>query len=85
MSAILYTGFSEVIWASSIPQLIGLGWPQINVRAADLSNTQTRAGPKPCLLGGVLADQANELFAHPPFTPIPPNTQAPGNGNSGAN
>jgi len=80
MSAIIYSGFSEVVWASSIPELITLGWPQINIRAADVSNTQTRPSPKPCLLQGILADQTNVIFANPPFTPIPPNTRAHGDG-----
>lgn len=84
MSAIIYSGFSEVVWATGIPELIVLGWPQINIRAAEVVNTQTRPGPKPCLVGGLLADQMRDTFAHPPFTPIPPNSFSGGNGHDGS-
>jgi len=85
MSAIIYSGFSEVVWASSIPELITLGWPQINIRAADVSNAQTRAGPKPCLVQGILADQTKPIFAAPPFVTIPPNTRPHGHGSGSEN
>jgi len=70
-SALHYSGFSEVIWASSIAQLIDYGWNQINIKMIEVINADIRGRPKACLYGGVLANESKPLFFPYPNTPIP--------------
>jgi tRNA(Arg) A34 adenosine deaminase TadA len=60
MSAILWAGFAGVVYGTSIPTLVRLGWDQIDLRAEEvLSRTPFRD----CfLLGGVLEAECDRLF-----------------------
>jgi len=78
MSTILYAGFSEVVYGSSIIDLIDFGWPQQNLPNSVLIGSQTRSASLPCIYPKVLANETEPLFNPPPFATIPPPTDAPG-------
>jgi tRNA(Arg) A34 adenosine deaminase TadA len=74
MSAIRWSRFGEVIWATSIKKLIRFGWPQINIRASYV-NRKSRA---PLLLstieiGNVLTNETDVYFSwqFDPSAPCP--------------
>lgn len=59
-SAIVWAGIRAVVFGSSIPFLQRLGWPQIDIRAAEVVR---RASFHPTMiLGGVLEPECNALF-----------------------
>ena len=59
-AAILWSGIGEVVYGTSIPTLIDLGWPQIVVRADEIAG---RANFAACdLIGGIREDECDELF-----------------------
>ena len=59
-SAVEWAGIPWVVYGSSIPFLQGLGWWQIDIRAAEVARRTPfrRTG----VLGGVLAKECNALF-----------------------
>jgi tRNA(Arg) A34 adenosine deaminase TadA len=58
-AACCWAGIRRIVYGVSIPWLCKHGWPQINIRAADVCT----AGSKTVeLRGGVLADACAELF-----------------------
>jgi tRNA(Arg) A34 adenosine deaminase TadA len=58
--AIEWAGFGAVFFGSSIPFLALLGWPQIKVRAEEISRKNTRGGSS--IIGGILERECDELF-----------------------
>jgi tRNA(Arg) A34 adenosine deaminase TadA len=71
MAAILWAGVGEVVYGTSIPTLISLGWPQIVLRAEEVA---TRANFAACQLrGGILEPECDVLFANsrPGSSPSP--------------
>lgn len=64
-AAILWSKIDEVVYGTSIETLIGLGWPQIVLRATEVAQ---RANFVACdLVGGVLEAECDALFrAAPP-------------------
>lgn len=67
-TALLYSGFREVIWATSITKLIRAGWDQVNIRMKDIYRAYARNPYHVCIIGGVLADKADSLTIPWPFT-----------------
>lgn len=61
-SAIIWTKMPLVVYGSSIPFLQTCDFGQINIRAQTVVNA-SRYG-KCTIIGGVLADECNELFKH---------------------
>lgn len=59
-SAIEWAGIGLVVYGSSIPFLQELGWWQIDIRAEEV--IQRTSFRKTALLGGVLAEECNQLF-----------------------
>jgi len=60
MSAILWCGFDSVVFGTSIPTLIGLGWNQINIRATEVVQRSHR--PQTSVIRGVLESECDQLF-----------------------
>jgi len=58
--AIEWTGIGTVYFGSSIPFLALLGWPQIRVRAEEISRKNTRGGSS--IIGGILESECDQLF-----------------------
>jgi tRNA(Arg) A34 adenosine deaminase TadA len=58
--AIEWAGFGAVYFGSSIPFLALLGWPQIKVRAEEISRKNTRGGSM--IVGGILENECDDLF-----------------------
>jgi len=80
MSTLLYSGFSEIVYGTSIMQLIDYGWPQINIPTYALTQGQVygrcpSGAPwpfgttYPCIFGNVLSSATNPLFS-PQVNPI---------------
>jgi tRNA(Arg) A34 adenosine deaminase TadA len=66
-SAVEWAGIPWVVYGSSIPFLQGLGWWQIDIRAAEVARrTPFR---RTAVLGGVLAKERNALFEAAPRGP----------------
>jgi tRNA(Arg) A34 adenosine deaminase TadA len=59
-SAIEWAGIGLVVYGSSIPFLKELGWWQIDIRAEEV--IQRTPFRKTAIIGGVLADECNQLF-----------------------
>lgn len=59
-SAIEWAGIGMVVYGSSIPFLKELGWGQIDIRAEEV--IQRTSFRKTALLGGVRAEECNQLF-----------------------
>jgi len=59
--AIEWAGIGRVFYGASIPYLQGLGWWQIDLRAAEISARATFR--KTLIAGGVLEAECNALFA----------------------
>jgi tRNA(Arg) A34 adenosine deaminase TadA len=59
-AAILWAGISELYFGTSIPQLQGMGWDQIGIRAVDIA----RHAPfrKITVVGGILESECDALF-----------------------
>src|SRR5262249_44920280 len=66
-SAIEWAGIPWVVYGSSIPLLQGLGWWQIDIRAAEVA--QRTSFRRTALLGGVLEEECNALFKAVPRKP----------------
>ncbi len=60
MGAILWARISEVIYGTSIPRLVALGWHQVNVRAEHIAAAADFVSCR--VVGGILADECDELF-----------------------
>ena len=58
--AIEWAGLGAVYFGSSIPFLALLGWPQIKVRAEEISRKNTRGGSM--IVGGILERECDDLF-----------------------
>jgi tRNA(Arg) A34 adenosine deaminase TadA len=64
-SAIEWAGIALVVYGTSIPRLVELGWSQIDIRCAEV--IQRTPFRQTALLGGVLAAECDALFkAAPP-------------------
>ena len=60
MSGILWSGISSVVFGTSIPTLMELGWNQINIRAAEVIAKSHR--PDCVLISGIAESECNALF-----------------------
>jgi tRNA(Arg) A34 adenosine deaminase TadA len=59
-SAIVWSGMQLVVFGTSIPTLVKLGWGQIDIRAAEVS---AKAAFNRCtVIGGVLEKECDALF-----------------------
>ena len=58
--AIEWAGLGAVYFGSSIPFLALLGWPQIRIRAEEISRKNNRGGS--LVVGGILESECNALF-----------------------
>jgi tRNA(Arg) A34 adenosine deaminase TadA len=58
--AIMWAGIGEVVFGTRLTMLQSLGWPQIDLRAADIVVRTPFARCE--LLGGVLSEQCDQLF-----------------------
>jgi len=78
MSALLYAGFSEIIYGTSIMKLIDYGWPQINIPSYALMEAQVTgrfsdgsflpgSDSYPCLVRNVLSYETDPLFNPAPW------------------
>ena len=61
MAAILWAGIEVVVFGSSIPHLVGRGWNQIEIRAAEVVNRAPFASCQ--LIEGVRKAECDRLFA----------------------
>lgn len=61
--AIIWSGISRVVFATSLEYLISHGWNQIDIHAAVVNSKAPFYKGK--LVGGVLADKTNVLFNRP--------------------
>ncbi len=59
--ALLWARLGGVVWGTSIPTLVKLGWDQIDLRAAELVARTDFLSPT--LVGGVLEAETDALFA----------------------
>ncbi len=57
--AILWAGIGEVVYGTSISQLKGFGWKQIDISATEVAARSWRTLP---ILGGVCAADCDQLF-----------------------
>jgi len=60
MSAILWSGISRVVYGTSIPTLMQLGWSQIDIRAAAIVAKSHRLGCE--LVPNILGGECDALF-----------------------
>ena len=60
MSAILWCGIGSVVYGTSIPKLMRLGWNQINIRATDVVDLSHHPGTE--VVAGVLEESCDQLF-----------------------
>lgn len=60
MGAVLWSGIDMVVYGTSIPFLLDIGWHQINVSAAEI--TRRSEGWRCEVIGGVLESECNQLF-----------------------
>jgi tRNA(Arg) A34 adenosine deaminase TadA len=58
--AILWAAIGRVIYGTSIPRLMELGWKQIDIRAEEVVTRSTFGRCE--LIGGVLASECDQLF-----------------------
>jgi len=70
-AAIHYSGFSEVVYGSSIRELIHYGYNQLNIYHHEVIGSDVRPKSKECIIGGILANETMSLFNPYPNTPIP--------------
>ncbi|KIW95744.1 uncharacterized protein Z519_04329 [Cladophialophora bantiana CBS 173.52] len=63
-SAIIYGGFREYIFSTSIPTLRSYDWPQIVIRSREVFSRSVGrlSAHRTRILGGVLANETEELF-----------------------
>ncbi|KAH9853871.1 cytidine deaminase-like protein [Lenzites betulinus] len=62
-SAIRIAGFREYVYGASIARLVELGWAQIRVPSANIFRAASDLPNAARLLGGVLAEETDPLFA----------------------
>lgn len=60
ISAVLWSGISEVVFGTSIPKLVELGWSQIRLRATEIVLASDR--PQTILTGGFMKAECDQLF-----------------------
>ena len=60
ISAILWCGIGSVVYGTSIPKLMQLGWNQIDLRCKDVIDHSHR--PSTAVVAGVLENACDELF-----------------------
>ncbi len=58
--AITWAGISEVVYGTSIPELMQLGWKQIDVPSREVAGRSWQ--PNVAITGGILASECGELF-----------------------
>jgi tRNA(Arg) A34 adenosine deaminase TadA/tryptophan-rich sensory protein len=58
--AILWSGISEVVYATSIAELHRIGWRQIDIPAGEVSRRSWN--PEISIVGGIRADECDTLF-----------------------
>ena len=66
MSAIIWASVSQVVYGTSIPFLIQSGWGQIHIRAEEVSQKSASIFDGK-ILGGILKEKTNPLFADGPM------------------
>lgn len=64
LAAVLWTGIGTVVFGSSIRYLQQRGWRQIDILADEV--VRRSPGWACTLIGGVLEQECNALFEHPP-------------------
>lgn len=62
-SAIRYAGFAEYIYATDIVTLVKTGWSQISITSEELFQESMVLPKKTHLVGGVLSNETDPLFA----------------------
>jgi tRNA(Arg) A34 adenosine deaminase TadA len=62
-TAIRWAGFEECVYATTIYTLLEFGWSQINLTSHELFDHPNTMYTKTRLLGGVLSDRTDPLFA----------------------
>ena len=60
MGAVLWAGVGRVVFGTTIRFLLDTGWRQIDIPAAEVASRAVGMGCE--VLGGVLADECDELF-----------------------
>jgi len=65
--AIEWTGIDYVYYGTSIPYLQEHYWPQINIRASEISAQTAFRNSK--IIGGILETECNALFENAPHDP----------------
>ncbi|MDO9106197.1 MAG: nucleoside deaminase [Methylovulum sp.] len=63
-SAIEWAGIATVYFGTSIPYLLQHDWPQINIRATEISAQTTFRNTR--IIGGILENECNALFQKAP-------------------
>ena len=69
MGALVWAGVREVIWATSIAGIRAAGFGQIDITAAEVAGRASSFYRPLALIGGVLAEEADKLFAAAPAAP----------------
>ena len=62
--AIIWTGFREMVFGSSIARLVEMGWPQIRVDSRTIfeGSWDVRKRRRTAWIGGVLSEETDEVF-----------------------
>ncbi|KAA1190190.1 nucleoside deaminase [Photorhabdus heterorhabditis] len=63
MSALVWTGIREVIWATSISGLRNMGIRQIDISAQEIAERASSFYSPISLVGGILANETDKLFS----------------------
>jgi tRNA(Arg) A34 adenosine deaminase TadA len=64
MAAIAWARIETVVFGSSIPHLVRMGWSQIEIRAAEIARRSPFVDCR--IIGGVRQAECDRLFARPP-------------------
>ncbi|KAL8372302.1 hypothetical protein RB595_001881 [Gaeumannomyces hyphopodioides] len=62
-SAARWAGLREVVFGTSMPRLVALGWAQIDIRAAEVFARSQGLGAETTLVSGVLDEETDAYFA----------------------
>ncbi|KAI1480534.1 cytidine deaminase-like protein [Daldinia eschscholtzii] len=62
-SAVRFAGFREYVYGTSIDTLVGYGWEQIQISSAEVFRRSTSLPSSSTLIGDVLANETDPLFA----------------------
>ena len=61
-SAIRMALFAEYVYATSLPRLVQLSWPQIDIRSHEVFERSARLASQTRIVGGVLSNETDGLF-----------------------